>query len=79
MTEAVHNRDVVLVWLPKGSEPTDEDYAKGEPWHDLDNAIIHAWESVRQDGKVPWIRCDQKFVLPPDDIAAAYPDVKGKG
>ncbi len=79
MKEAIHIRDVVLVWLPKGSKPTDEDYAKGEPWHHLDNAIVHARESERQDGKLPWIRCDKKFVLSPDDIIAAYPAVKGKG
>ena len=58
---------------------TGEDFEKGEPWPDFDGAIIHARESVRHDGKVPWIRCDQKFVLLPGDNAAAYPDVKGKG
>ena len=78
MTEALHNRDVVLVWLPKGSKPADEDFAKGEQWHELDNAIVHARESVRQDGRLPWIRCDKKFVLSPDDIIAAYPAVKEK-
>ena len=79
MTEAIYVRDVVLVWIPNGSKPVDEDFAKGEPWHDLDNAIVHARESVRQDGRLPWIRCDKKFVLSPDDIIAAYPEVKGKG
>jgi len=79
MTEAIYVRDVVLVWIPNGSKPADEDFAKGEPWHDLDSAIVHARESVRQDGRLPWIRCDKKFVLSPDDIIAAYPEVKGKG
>jgi hypothetical protein len=38
---------------------------------------VHAGETVRRDGKRPWIRCDKKFVLSPDDIVAAYPGVKG--
>ena len=44
---------------------TGEDFEKGEPWPDLDGAIIHARESVRQDGRLSWIRCDEKFVLSP--------------
>ena len=73
MTEAISVRDVVLVWIPKECKPADEDFAKSEPWHDLDNAIVHAWESARQDGRLPWIRCDKEFVLSPADIIAAYP------
>ena len=75
---AVAKRDVVLVWPPKGRKPTAEDFAKGEPWPDFDSAIIHAHEAARQDGRVAWIRCDKKFVMSPEDIAAAYPDVKGQ-
>ena len=44
---------------------TGEDFEKGEPWPDFDGAIIHARESVRQDGRLSWIRCDEKFVLSP--------------
>ena len=33
-------------------------------------------ETVRADRLMPWIRCDGKFVLSPDDIVAAYTDVK---
>lgn len=76
MAEA--ERDVVIVWLPSGRTATDEDFEKGEPWPDFDGAIIHAREAARQDGRVAWIRCDKKFVLSPEDIAAAYPDVKGQ-
>jgi len=76
MTEAENKRDVELIWLPKGSKATGEDFTNGEHWNAFDDAIIHARETVRQDGWVPWIRCDKKFVLSPDDIAAAYPDVK---
>ena len=44
---------------------TGEDFEKGEPWPDFDGAIIHARESVRQDRRLSWIRCDKKFALPP--------------
>jgi len=76
MTDNKHMRDVVLVWLPKGTKATGADFAKGEQFHAFDDAVIHARETAREDGRVPWIRCDQKFVLSPEDIAAAYPDVK---
>lgn len=76
MTDANNNRDVVLIWLPKGSKATGADFANGEQWNAFDDAVVHARETVRKDGHVAWIRCDQKFVLSPEDIAAAYPDVK---
>jgi hypothetical protein len=76
MTEPTPKRDVVLIWMPKGAKATGADFAKGEQWPELDAAIIHARETVRPDRQVPWIRCDQKFVLSPDDIIAAYGDVK---
>ncbi len=78
MTQTTSQRDVVLVWLPKGAKATGDDFAKGDPWPELDAAIIHAREAVRKDQRVPWIRCDKKFVLSPDDIIAAYTDVKGR-
>ena len=74
---AAQARDVELIWLPNGSKATGADFAGGEQWPSLDDAIVHAGETVRRDGKRPWIRCDKKFVLSPDDIVAAYPGVKG--
>jgi len=76
MTQTTPKRDVVLVWLPRGAKATGDDFAKGEPWPELDDAIIHARETVREDRCVAWIRCDKKFVLSPDDIVNAYGDVK---
>jgi len=76
MTEPTSKRDVVLVWLPKGAKATGEDFATGEPWPELEAAIIHAHEARRADRQVPWIRCEQKFVLSPDDIVAAYGSMK---
>ena len=79
MTEPEPNRDVVLVWLATGRRPTNEDFSAGERYPDLDQAIVHAHECVRADRALPWIRCDGKFVLTPEDIVAAYPQVKGTG
>lgn len=79
MVDATPERDVVLVWLPRGSKATPEDFARGEPWVELDHAIVHAREAVRRDGMLPWIRCDKKFVLSPEDIFAAYAQVKERG
>ena len=73
---AEQGRDVELVWLPNGSKATGADFSAGEQWETLDDAILHAGETVRRDGKRPWIRCYKKFVLSPDDIVAAYPGVK---
>jgi len=56
-----------------------ENFAEGENWPTLDEAIINARETVRRDGKQAWIQCDKKFVLSPDYIVAAYPDVKATG
>jgi hypothetical protein len=69
-------QDVVLIWLPKGAKATGADFAKGEAWSELEAAIIHAHEARRPDQQVPWIRCEQKFVLSPDDIVAAYGSMK---
>ncbi len=74
---AAPERDVVLLWLPSGRPAKGDDFAAGEAWPSLDAAILHAGAAKRADGKRPWIRCDKKFILSPDDIAAAYPDVKG--
>jgi hypothetical protein len=42
----------------------------------LDRERSGRWPS---DRALPWIRCDGKFVLSPEDIVAAYPQVKGTG
>lgn len=77
MTERAPKRDVEIVWLPEGRTPTGEDFAAGERYHDLDGAIIFARECVRADRALPWIRCDGKFVLSPQDVVAAYAQLKG--
>jgi hypothetical protein len=76
MTQTTPKRDIELVWLPKGAKASGDDFAKGEPWPTLEDAIIHARETVRADRHVAWIRCDKKFLLSPEDIVNAYGDVK---
>ena len=70
------DRLVELVWLPPGRQAKGDDFAAGETWPTFDAAVLHAGASKHPDGKRAWIRCDKKFILSPDDIAAAYPDVK---
>ncbi len=80
MAEAGPKQDVVVVWLPKSQKATPADFARGEPCGDLDTAIVQARESVaRRAGMLPWIRCDKKFVLSPEDIFAAYAQIKERG
>jgi hypothetical protein len=66
---------VVIVWLPKGKKPGTGAFDGGERWTDLDAAIVHAREKGRHDMDA-WIRCDGKFVLSPEDVAAAYGQLK---
>jgi hypothetical protein len=79
VSDSVPERDVVLVWVPSGRKPTEAEYAKGEPWADLNKAIVHAGEIQRQDGMTPWIRYDKKFVFSPEDVFAAYAQLKEGG
>jgi hypothetical protein len=77
VVEAAPKQDVVVVWLPKSQKATPADFARGEPSDDLDTAIVRARESLaRQAGMLPWIRCDKKFVLSPEDVFAAYAQIK---
>ena len=69
-------RDVVIVWLPKGSKPGAGAFDGGERWTDLDAAIVHVREGGRRADMDAWIRCDGKFVLSPEDIVAAYAQCK---
>jgi hypothetical protein len=70
-------RDVVIVWVGKGSKPGPGAFDGGERWGDLDAAVVHAREQGRP-GMDAWIRIDGKFVLSPEDVAAAYAQCKEK-
>jgi hypothetical protein len=68
-------QDVKLIWLPKGSSAMDADFAHGERWSDIDDAVIYAREQ-RREGMEAWIRCNGQFVLSPADIVQAYAQSK---
>jgi len=78
MQDAIHNRHLVLIWLPEGQEPTEDDWANGERWHELGRLVIHAREAqpARSDKKVPWIRWKKTKVFRYTDIIAVYPFAK---
>ena len=60
----------MLIWLPVRRRPRLSDFSKGELFTELESAVAQAVET-RPRGMSPWICCDNKFVLSPDDIAEA--------
>jgi len=78
MPEAIYSRHFVLIWLPEGQEPNEEDWAKGERWHELGKLVVYAREAqpARPDRKVPWVRWKNTKVFGPNDILAVYPFAK---
>jgi len=78
MPEATYTRHIVLIWLPEGQKPSEEDWAKGERWNELGTLVVYAREAQpgRSDGKVPWARWEKTKVFGPDDILAVYPFAK---
>jgi hypothetical protein len=78
VAEAGPKRDVVLVWLASGIKATLADFARGESCADLDSAIVRARDFM-PSGMLPWICCDKKFVLSPEDVFMAYNQLKEKG
>lgn len=78
MPDAVHSRHLVLIWLPEGQEPIEEDWAKGERWHELGDLVVYAREAqaARSDGRIPWIRWNKTKVFRYNDILAVYPFAK---
>jgi len=76
VVEAVPGQDVVIIWLPKGSAPSEADFGAGERWHDLDDAVVYAREAGRREGFDASIRCERKYLLSPEDIVHAYAQSK---
>ena len=71
-------RDVVLIWLPSGRKARLSDFAQGEFFNDLESAISRAMNAVPRE-MLPWVCCDKKFVLSPEDIFAAHAQFKESG
>ena len=71
MSEAGPERDIRLIWLPSGRKAKLTNFAQGEAFDDLETAVTRAL-AVMPKGTLPWICCDKKFVLSPEDISMAH-------
>jgi hypothetical protein len=71
LKESAPKRDVALIWLPANRKARLSDFAKGELFGDLETAISHAVRTTPR-GMQPWICCDKKFILSPEDISRAH-------
>ena len=78
MAEAKSKQDVVLTWLPSGRKAKLADFAQGEAFGDLASALTRAVEA-KPKGTLPWICCDKKFVMAPEDISMAHAQLKEGG
>ena len=70
MAEAGPKRDIVVIWLPSGRRARLSDFAQGESFNDLESAVTRALDPMPR-GMLPWVCCDKKFVLSPEDISMA--------
>jgi hypothetical protein len=71
-------RHIALIWLPKGRKAKLPDFVQGEVFGDLETAVARALNDMPKD-TLPWICCDKKFVLSPDDISMAHRQFKADG
>ncbi len=71
MAEVKPKRDIVLIWLSSGSKAKLADFADGLAFDDLEAAILRAAQATPK-GMLPWICCDKKFVMGPEDISMAF-------
>ncbi len=71
-------RNIVLIWLPHGRRARLYDFSQGELFTDLESAVARAVEPMAR-GMSPWVCCDKKFVLSPEDIAEADAQFKAGG
>ena len=78
MSEASPKRDIKLIWLPNGRKARLSDFAQGEAFNDLETAVARGLENMPQ-GALPWICCDKKFVLSPEDVSMAHTEFKAGG
>ena len=78
MAEAKSKRDIVLIWLSPGQKAKLADFAQGATFNDLESAVIRAAQATPK-GMLPWICCDKKFVMGPDDISMAFGQMREGG
>jgi hypothetical protein len=76
--EAGPKRYIALIWLPSGRRAKLPDFAQGEVFTNLESAVTRALDAMPK-GTLPWICCDKKFVLSPEDISMAHTQFKAGG
>jgi hypothetical protein len=57
---------------------TTKQFAQTETFDDLEIAVARALNAMPK-GTLPWICCDKKFVLSPEDISMANTQFKAGG
>jgi hypothetical protein len=75
VAEVKPKRDVVLIFLASGTKAKLPDFEKGSAFDDLESAIMRAAQATPK-GMSPWICCEKKFVMGPDDIAMAFSQMR---
>jgi hypothetical protein len=75
VSQARPKREIALIWLPSGRKAKLADFAQGETFDDLEIAVVRALDAMPK-GTLPWICCDKKFVLSPEDISMAHSQFK---
>ena len=78
MAEATSKREIKLIWLPNGRKAKLADFAAGADFDELESAVVRAAQATPQ-GTQPWICCDGKFVMGPEDIAMAFGQLRQGG
>jgi len=71
-------RHIALIWLLKGRKARLLDFAQGEVFDDLETAVARALDAM-PTGTLPWICCDKKFLLSPEDISMAHTQFQAGG
>jgi hypothetical protein len=51
----------ILVWLPKGKEPSEQDFDKQQSWT-LEEAAKQASQVAKDHDLVPWIKSDGRIL-----------------
>jgi hypothetical protein len=78
VAEAGPKREIALIWLPSGRKAKLADFAQSETFDDLEIAVARALDAMPK-GTLPWICCEKKFVLSPEDISMAHTQFKAGG
>jgi hypothetical protein len=75
LAETGPKRHIAVIWLPRGRKAKLSDFAQGQSFNDLESAVAHALGAM-PEGMQPWVCCDKKFVLSPEDVSMAHAQFK---